>query len=86
MVGYYDFQVRKRPDRAEADRYTSLMDIDADACYSALTSRGTRSGGVFLVGVTITRIYCQPICRMTNLRDHEKHRRWNGALLAEARD
>src|SRR4029450_3804186 len=32
--------------------------------YDALTGRDSRFDGVFFVGVTSTRIYCRPICRV----------------------
>ena len=38
--------------------------IDADAAYQALTARDARFDGHLFVGVTSTRIYCRPICRV----------------------
>jgi AraC family transcriptional regulator of adaptative response / DNA-3-methyladenine glycosylase II len=38
------------------------MDLDADACYRALTARDPRFDGLFFVGVTTTGIYCRPVC------------------------
>jgi AraC family transcriptional regulator, regulatory protein of adaptative response / DNA-3-methyladenine glycosylase II len=35
-----------------------------DAAYAALSARDTRFDGHFFVGVTSTRIYCRPICRV----------------------
>lgn len=38
------------------------MNLDADACYRALTARDRRFDGMFFVGVASTGIYCRPIC------------------------
>ena len=38
--------------------------IDAEAAYQALTARDARFDGCWFVGVTSTRIYCRPICRV----------------------
>ncbi len=46
---------------------TALMNtalIDADAAYQAITARDARFDGHLFVGVTSTRIYCRPICRV----------------------
>ena len=40
------------------------MLIDADTAYSALTARDARFDGRWFVGVTSTRVYCRPICRV----------------------
>ncbi|HEX6706632.1 MAG TPA: Ada metal-binding domain-containing protein [Albitalea sp.] len=40
------------------------MTLDADAAYLALKSRDARFDGRLFVGVTSTRIYCRPICRV----------------------
>ncbi len=40
------------------------MPIDADSAYQALTARDPRFDGRWFVGVTSTRIYCRPICRV----------------------
>src|SRR2546421_8094757 len=40
------------------------MNLDADAAYLALKSRDARFDGRLFVGVTSTRIYCRPICRV----------------------
>ncbi len=40
------------------------MFIDADTAYSALTARDARFDGRWFVGVTSTRVYCRPICRV----------------------
>lgn len=37
---------------------------DNDACYQALRTRDARFDGRFFVGVTSTRIYCRPVCRV----------------------
>jgi AraC family transcriptional regulator of adaptative response / DNA-3-methyladenine glycosylase II len=40
------------------------MTLDRASCYRALTARDARFDGVFYVGVTSTRIYCRPVCRV----------------------
>jgi AraC family transcriptional regulator of adaptative response / DNA-3-methyladenine glycosylase II len=47
----------------------STMSLDADslqpdACYLALKARDARFDGCFFTGVTSTRIYCRPVCRV----------------------
>ncbi|HEY9068343.1 MAG TPA: Ada metal-binding domain-containing protein [Burkholderiaceae bacterium] len=45
-------------------RYTPTLAIDPDAAYQALAARDARFDGRLFVGVTSTRIYCRPICRV----------------------
>ena len=40
------------------------MLLDADAAYQAVTARDARFDGLWFVGVTSTRVYCRPICRV----------------------
>ncbi len=40
------------------------MDAQHDAHYQALSARDARFDGRFFVGVTSTRIYCRPVCRV----------------------
>src|SRR5512145_2462994 len=42
----------------------SAMHQEHRRLYDALTSRDSRFDGVFFVGVTSTRVYCRPICRV----------------------
>ena len=49
--------------RAEAPTVESLV-LDGDAAYQALTARDARFDGRLFVGVTSTRVYCRPICRV----------------------
>jgi len=49
--------------RAELPSVEALM-LDGDAAYQALTARDARFDGRLFVGVTSTRIYCRPICRV----------------------
>jgi AraC family transcriptional regulator of adaptative response / DNA-3-methyladenine glycosylase II len=44
------------------------MPLDRSSCYRALTARDARFDGVFFVGVTSTRIYCRPVCRVKTPR------------------
>jgi AraC family transcriptional regulator of adaptative response / DNA-3-methyladenine glycosylase II len=38
------------------------MDMDAEACYRAISTRDARFDGRLFIGVTTTGIYCRPIC------------------------
>jgi AraC family transcriptional regulator of adaptative response / DNA-3-methyladenine glycosylase II len=38
------------------------MELDADVCYRAVTSRDPRFDGRFFTGVESTGIYCRPVC------------------------
>src|SRR5438045_5929288 len=40
------------------------MTLDPDAAYQVLAARDARFDGRLFVGVTSTRIYCRPICRV----------------------
>lgn len=44
------------------------MTLDRSSCYRALTARDPRFDGVFFVGVTSTRVYCRPVCRVKTPR------------------
>lgn len=47
------------------------MDLDARACYRALTTRDARFDGRLFVGVRTTGIYCRPVCpARTPKREH----------------
>ena len=48
---------------ADVPTVEALM-LDGDAAYQALTARDARFDGRLFVGVTSTRIYCRPICRV----------------------
>lgn len=52
---------------AKSRRYTAAMQfghLTAQACYQAMKSHDVRFDGRFFVGVSSTRIYCRPICRV----------------------
>ncbi len=38
--------------------------LDAARCYKAMTDRDAAWDGIFFTGVTSTRIYCRPVCRV----------------------
>jgi methylphosphotriester-DNA--protein-cysteine methyltransferase len=40
------------------------MNLDADACWKALSARDARFDGRFYVGVATTGIYCRPVCNV----------------------
>ena len=44
------------------------MTLDRSSCYRTLTARDPRFDGVFFVGVTSTRVYCRPVCRVKTPR------------------
>ncbi|MEO7151578.1 MAG: Ada metal-binding domain-containing protein [Burkholderiaceae bacterium] len=59
------------------------MDIDSDIGYEAVKARDARFDGRLYVGVTSTRIYCRPICRVRTPR-RENCRYFETAAQAEA--
>jgi AraC family transcriptional regulator, regulatory protein of adaptative response / DNA-3-methyladenine glycosylase II len=40
------------------------MELNISACYQAMKAHDTRFDGRFFVGVTSTKVYCRPICRV----------------------
>jgi len=68
-----DNEVRKRRVLAAYIGYPTAMELDADACFRAVTARDRRFDGRFFVAVTSTHIYCRPVCpvrppKRTNMR------------------
>jgi AraC family transcriptional regulator of adaptative response / DNA-3-methyladenine glycosylase II len=59
------------------------MLLDPDAAYQALTARDARFDGLWFVGVTSTRVYCRPICRVRTPR-RENCRFFDTPAQAEA--
>ena len=59
------------------------MSIDAEIGYQALRAHDARFDGRLFVGVTSTRIYCRPICRV-RLPRRENCRFFETAAQAEA--
>ncbi len=53
-----------------------------DACYLALKARDARFDGSFFVGVTSTRVYCRPVCKVRTPR-RENCRFYSLAAQAE---
>ena len=52
-------------DTAPGDSISPMKLVaDRDACYRALLSRDNRFDGKFFVGVSSTRIYCRPVCKV----------------------
>jgi AraC family transcriptional regulator, regulatory protein of adaptative response / DNA-3-methyladenine glycosylase II len=47
-----------------AQESTALDATRADACYLALKARDARFDGRFFTGVTSTKIYCRPVCKV----------------------
>jgi hypothetical protein len=39
-----------------------MTQLDAASCYRALGARDARFDGVFVVALTMTGVYCRPIC------------------------
>jgi AraC family transcriptional regulator, regulatory protein of adaptative response / DNA-3-methyladenine glycosylase II len=56
---------------------------DALACYQALKAHDARFDGRFFVGVSSTRIYCRPVCRV-KVPKFENCRFFDHAALAES--
>ena len=63
--------------------YHSSMTLHDDAAYRAITTHDARFDGRFFVGVTTTRVYCRPVCRVRMPR-RENCRFFANAALAEA--
>lgn len=59
------------------------MKLTPEQCYSALAARDARFDGRFFVGVTSTRIYCRPVCRV-RMPGRERCRFFAVAASAEA--
>ena len=59
------------------------MTLHDDAAYRAVTTRDARFDGRLFVGVTSTRVYCRPVCRVRTPR-RENCRFYANAALAEA--
>ncbi|HJV61063.1 MAG TPA: Ada metal-binding domain-containing protein, partial [Albitalea sp.] len=59
------------------------MELEPDATYLALKARDARFDGRVFVGVTSTRIYCRPICRVRTPK-RENCRFFETAAQAEA--
>src|SRR5450432_2074140 len=55
-------QVRKPLERRCGACHKRRMDLDHDACYSALSARDARFDGRFFTAVKTTGIYCRPVC------------------------
>jgi len=58
------------------------MDLDPDTAWKALAAHDARFDGRFFVGVTSTRIYCRPVCRVRTPR-RENCRFYPNAASAE---
>ncbi len=59
------------------------MTLHDDAAYHAISTHDARFDGRFFVGVTTTRVYCRPVCRVRMPR-RENCRFFANAALAEA--
>jgi len=62
--------------------YDEGMELDPDTAWRALAAHDARFDGRFFVGVTSTRIYCRPVCRVRTPR-RENCRFYPNAALAE---
>jgi AraC family transcriptional regulator of adaptative response / DNA-3-methyladenine glycosylase II len=54
--------VRKPRDISLLEPDIPMMDMDAEACYRAISTRDARFDGRLFIGVKTTGIYCRPIC------------------------
>jgi len=59
------------------------MTLHDDAAYRAISTHDARFDGRLFVGVTTTRVYCRPVCRV-RLPRRENCRFFSNAALAEA--
>jgi AraC family transcriptional regulator of adaptative response / DNA-3-methyladenine glycosylase II len=57
-----DVDVRKPRDNRVTSADIACMDMDAQACYRAISTRDARFDGRLFIGVKTTGIYCRPIC------------------------
>ncbi len=64
------------------DPYDDGMELDPDTAWNALAAHDARYDGRFFVGVTSTRIYCRPVCRVRTPR-RENCRFYANAATAE---
>ena len=62
--------------------YDDGMELDPDIAWKALATHDARFDGRFFVGVTSTRIYCRPVCRVRTPR-RENCRFYANAATAE---
>jgi AraC family transcriptional regulator of adaptative response / DNA-3-methyladenine glycosylase II len=58
------------------------MDLDPDTAWKALATHDARCDGRLFIGVTSTRVYCRPICRVRTPR-RENCRFFPNAAMAE---
>src|SRR6476469_2267849 len=75
-------QVRKRRVPAARKGIMPSMVLDPSSCYRALATHDVRFDGRFFVGVSSTRIYCRPVCRVRTPRA-ENCRFFQSAAAAE---
>jgi AraC family transcriptional regulator of adaptative response / DNA-3-methyladenine glycosylase II len=54
----------KTASRPRPGAYDEGMELDPDTAWKALAAHDARFDGCFFVGVTSTRIYCRPVCRV----------------------
>ncbi len=67
----------------DAGDHNPGMPLDHDAAYKVLLARDARFDGRLFVGVTSTRVYCRPVCRVRTPRQ-ENCRFFDSAAQAEA--
>ncbi len=72
----------KTASRVRPGAYDDGMELDPDTAWNALAAHDARFDGRFFVGVTSTRIYCRPICRVRTPR-RENCRFYANAATAE---
>ena len=72
----------KTASRRVPGAYHWRMELDPDTAWKALAAHDARFDGRFFVGVTSTRIYCRPVCRVRTPR-RENCRFYANAASAE---
>src|SRR5688572_9500172 len=77
-------RIRKPLDISRRQRQDRSMDLDADACYRAISTRDARFDGRFFAGVKTTGVYCRPICPARTPKRENVVFYWSAAAAQEA--
>jgi AraC family transcriptional regulator of adaptative response / DNA-3-methyladenine glycosylase II len=78
-----DDHVRKQRASVRTSAYDEFVVLDPETCYRAMLAHDARFDGCFFVGVSSTRIYCRPVCRVKTPK-RENCTFFPSAALAEA--
>jgi AraC family transcriptional regulator, regulatory protein of adaptative response / DNA-3-methyladenine glycosylase II len=64
LLGMTNAQLSQQPPIDLLSSPLISMQLNPEACYSAMMARDRRFDGQFFVGVTSTGIYCRPVCKV----------------------